>query len=86
MNTTTNITETQIEQVTNSAIALMVKRANTTTPNGSFNASHIVAAVIENPAGETAFYLAQLIAWGIDYLFMFRKYPDLLGVFGEGAA
>lgn len=76
---------TSVEKITSAALGLMAARANALTPYGKFTAEDIAVTVAQDPTGDTAFYLAQLIAWGIEYLMMFRRHPDMLEVFGGAA-
>ena len=77
------ITESQVKRITNAAIDLMVRRANVTDAYQTFTSENIVSAVVSDPLGETARYLAQLIAWGVEWLRAFRTMPELLAVWGE---
>jgi len=79
------LTQRQVERVTDVALATMVRRANAMTPYGEVTAAQIAATVAADPLGDTAHYLAQLIAWGVEYLVMFKRHPDLLEVFGTEA-
>lgn len=71
-----------IERITNAALGLMVRRANAMTSDVTFTHADIVTAVVTDPAGETAHYFAQLIAWGIEWMHTFRSMPELLDIFG----
>ena len=76
------VTSAQIERVVGLALETMAHRANTLTPYGNFTAAQIAAAAAADPLGETGHYLAQLIAWGIEWLDAFNSTPELLEVFG----
>lgn len=63
-----------IEQITESALQIMAKRASKLEPGRLFEitADDIVATVVADPVGETAFYLAKLIVCGIEHYNLFR--------------
>jgi hypothetical protein len=77
-----DVTEMDVFSITEKAMQVMAARANAMTPYEMFSASDIAATVSTDPSGETARYLAQLIAWGIEWLINFREIPDLLDVWG----
>jgi len=77
------VTEGHVMRITDKAMEVMARRANAMTAYGHFTSSDIAATVANDPTGDTARYLAQLIAWGIEWLINFREIPDLLEVWGS---
>jgi hypothetical protein len=77
------VDETHIVRITDKAMEMMARRANAMTPYGNVTACDIASTVAADPTGDTAFYLAQLIAWGIEWFINFRRVPELLQIWGE---
>ena len=71
-----------IERITNAAMNLAAQRASAMSADATFTASDVAAAVMADPTGETARYVAQLIAWGVEWLLAFRRCPEAMEVFG----
>lgn len=72
------VTEGHVMRITDKAMEVMARRANALTAYGHFTSRDIATTVANDPSGETARYLAQLIAWGIEWLINFREIPELL--------
>jgi hypothetical protein len=62
METTLKTNEAKIEKITNAALRVMADFATRATPGGKYTEADIVRAVITEPNGPVAFYLAGLIA------------------------
>jgi hypothetical protein len=71
--TALNIPSLSVEKITNAALTLMAKTASNLEPGEKFAPADIVAAIVSDPAGETAHYLANLIATGIGHYQLFAE-------------
>jgi len=61
------LSEKMVTGIVDTALGLMARRASAMTVGRDFTTADIVSAVIADPAGETAHYLATLIATGLDH-------------------
>lgn len=71
-----NISAETIEKITNSALTVMTERANKS--GGKFTSADILACAILEPNGNTAFRLAEMIAYGV------QQYLAVMSLDAEG--
>lgn len=69
-----------LARITEAALQIMVKRASNLEPGESFTAGNIVSAVVAEPQGPVALYLASLIVTGVQH------YPIYAELYAAGEA